>query len=238
MVGLLSTAAYTAEYAVAVQLSVIMYLGNNLFRPIFTPRLGRLLAHQNNVALEREFGQNRLIALFTAVAMAIIFIGFGEEILSLFGNYKSAYPTLMVIIATTIITVGFGANGQYLNMAGYAGWSLLVLIALLLFCIGLNLYLIPKFGGLGAALASFLSFGFLNALSAWLIWYLDRVPTLNLSVILTMLITNGTILAIAFLDFDRTIACTLIFAALSTLLFFEKKLWYPFAKHLTELAKK
>jgi O-antigen/teichoic acid export membrane protein len=238
MVGLLSSATYTAEYAVAAQLTAILHLGDTVMRPVFTPRLGRHLARQNIDSLRREYGQNRLLGLVIAIVIAVIFVEFGKPILSLFGDYQSAYSMLLVIMATTIFAIGFGASGQYLNMAGYAGWSLSIQSMLLIGSIILNLFLIPILGGLGAALASFASIGVVNVLLTWLIWRLDRLPTLNLTVALAMLITNGTLMSVVFWNLNHILASIIIAIIASFLVLLEKSLWYPVAVRIAKLIKK
>jgi O-antigen/teichoic acid export membrane protein len=179
MIGTLSTAAITADYAVAAQLVTLTMLGNELLGPVFTPRMGRYFQSADRQRMAREYEQNRALTLALGLIAAIVFVAAGRPLLAVFGDYEQAWPVLLVLSAAFLVKVGFGATGRYLNMSGRAGWALSSTVALLVAMVAFNLLLIPRFGATGAALGTLLSFAGVNALHAVVIWRQDRFVTLG-----------------------------------------------------------
>lgn len=232
MLGLLSTVSFVAEYAVAIQLVALTRAGDVLLKPVFTPRLGRHLAHERKSSARVEYSQTRLLALVTALGLGAVFVVGGEYVLGLFGNYEAAYPILMIAAATAVVSIGFGANGQYLNMAGHASWTLFIVLLLLAINVILNLVLIPALGGSGAALSSLISVTVMNSFSAILIWRLDRMATVSVGVVFSMVSGSLTLLGVAFMDFSSVVAGPLLILTIAVLLMSEKDAWYSLANRL------
>lgn len=232
MMGMLTTAVFTANYAVAARLAILVTLGNVLIGPAFAPRMGRLLADKKHSEFAREYAQNRTAALAIAICSAAVFTVFGPFILGIFGEYRESQPVLLILSAAHVIMVGFGPNGRYLGMAGRAGWLLITTLLLLLATIGFNLILIPTLGAEGAALGTLLSFLIINVVISIIIWRLDRIPTLSWTALFVVNTASVILLATAFDIVDRSISGAGLCILLAALLFGERHLWMPIAKRL------
>lgn len=193
MLGILSTSATVGEYAVAKRLAELAQMGNQLTGPVFAPRMRYALAAGDVSGLNYEYQQNRFISALAAFCLLILYYLLGQQLLMLFGDYVSAWPVLLMLVCGFLVSSLFGATGRYLNMAGYAGLTLLTTTAMLMINILLNVVLIPMLGAIGAALSTVIALLSVNAGITYLIWKLDGFTVLNLPRIATI----GVVFAIA-----------------------------------------
>jgi len=228
MIGVIASGVATAEYAVAAQIATVATLGNELLGPVFTPRMGRYFATGEREALRVEYDQNRILTLSLGIAGAILFVVAGRALLSIFGDYAGAYPILLILGAGYLVKIGFGATGRYLNMAGRANWSLTSTLVLLVSMCALNLILIPRFGGIGAAIGTALSFAGVNILNSAVIWRTDRMATVSVFVLSILALACGLLLSAAFGGIDSPVAG----AGLFLLWLILAPRWWPIAVRL------
>jgi len=177
MMGALATSGATAGYVVASKVAMLLLVGHQLMNLILTPRVGRFLEEENREAVEQEYHQSRVVGLSFALGGACALAIAGPWVLSLFGDYVEAVPVILILAATYVTQVSFGMCGGYLNIAGYANWTLTTTGMVLLLNIGLNAVLIPVLGASGAALAMLVSISATNAFTAYLVLSLDGVQT-------------------------------------------------------------
>lgn len=198
MIGILSTAVFAADYAVAVRLVALTTLGNELLGAVLTPRMGQYLEEGNIKELEREYDLVRSLTVAVGLAVAAVYVGFGDFVLGFLGDYEEARPVLLILSAAFIVKMGFGANGRYLNMSRRAGWNLSTTVVLLIVMAGMNLVLIPTYGATGAAIGTLVSFAAVSTIQSLVIWFKDRFPTMHFEAIAILAVTVGTLLASAY----------------------------------------
>jgi O-antigen/teichoic acid export membrane protein len=180
MMGALATSGATAGYVVASKVAMLLLVGHQLMNLILTPRIGQFIGEDDWADVRKEYHQCRVLALAFALMAGAFLATFGGWILGWFGDYASAHSVLLILLATYITHVSFGMCGGYLNIAGYAGWTLATTVLILLTNVALNYVLIPIIGGHGAATAMFASFLLTNLLTAYLVKKLDDVQTYSL----------------------------------------------------------
>lgn len=173
MIGLLAAAEATAEYVVAAKIALLLILVHNILNNVLRPRIGRFLGEENWEAISREYDQSRTVSFLSALIGTGVLVLIGKPILALFGDYEAAYSVLVVLTASHVVHTSFGMCGGYLNIAGYAGWTLGTTILLLIFNVILNYTLIPLYGGMGAAIATLASYAAVNLIAAGAVYYLD-----------------------------------------------------------------
>jgi O-antigen/teichoic acid export membrane protein len=177
MMGAIATSAATAGYVVAARLSITLLIAHQLMNLILTPRIGRFLSLDDGSSIVEEYHQSRIVAYTFSLVGGVALVVFGETVLGWFGEYTAAYPILLTLVATYVMHVSFGMSGGYLNIAGYAGWTLVTTASVLLINVGLNYVLIPIMGGKGAALAMLISFLCTNLFAVYLIRRIDQRDT-------------------------------------------------------------
>lgn len=196
MVGLLAAAEATAEYVVASKIALLLVVVHNILNSILRPRIGQFLGRGSKEEVYQEYDQARTVALVFSLFGACFLILFGESVLRLFGEYGSSYPTLIILAAGYVLTASFGMCGGYLNIAGYAGWTLTTTASLLILNITFNYFLIPLYGVIGAAIATFFSWMIVNFLTAGVVYHLDRLSIYSFKI---AGITIGVIAIMTFL---------------------------------------
>jgi len=88
----------------------------------------------------------------TAIALACL----GPFVLSLFGaDFTVGYPTLLTVLTGLVLRAASGPVEYLLNMTGHHRDTVRVYALAALANVGLNLLLIPAFGILGAAIATY-----------------------------------------------------------------------------------
>jgi O-antigen/teichoic acid export membrane protein len=91
-------------------------------------------------------------SLLAAIAMALV----GPFVLSLFGaDFAMGYPTMLVVLAGLVLRSATGPVEYLLTMTGHHRDTMRVYALAAVANIGLNLLLIPAFGILGAAIATY-----------------------------------------------------------------------------------
>jgi O-antigen/teichoic acid export membrane protein len=91
-------------------------------------------------------------SLLTACGLALL----GPFVLSLFGaGFKAGYPTLLVVLTGLVLRAASGPVEYLLNMTGHHRDTLRVYACAAVANIALNLVLIPAFGIIGAAIATY-----------------------------------------------------------------------------------
>lgn len=232
MIGILATAAATADYAVAARLAATVGVLKNLLATVLTPRLGRYSASGRRNALLREFNQVRLVGLVGALAGASILAAFGRPVLQLFGEYEQSYPLLMILSAGYVASAGFGSNAAFLTVAGHAGWTLAARAALLGALVVLNLILIPLMGSIGAALSMAAGMAGVNALLGVIIWRLDRLPTMSTGLLVLLAAAYSLLLLCGFAEVSGPLTALGLGALAAWLLATEWPLWLPALRQL------
>ena len=80
----------------------------------------------------------------------------------IFGSqFLHGYPILMILVSAAFIQAVFGIGGTTLNMTGFPKMNLLNTFIACGLNIGLNFYLIPTMGGMGAATATLITLSFI-----------------------------------------------------------------------------
>lgn len=230
MIGLLATAAATADYAMAVRFAVLVTLVKGLLGPVLTPRLGRYSASGSREVLLQEYHQVRFFGLVAALFSASVLAVLARPALALFGEFEQSYSLLMILLAGYVVSVGFGSNAAYLTIAGHAGWTLVARIVLLLAMVALNLVLIPLMGATGAALSMAIGMAAVNILLCYIIWRLDRLATISVGLAILLGAAHSVLLLVGFDVLSGFVAAFILSAFACLLLVSQKPLWVPAAQ--------
>ena len=232
LVGVLATAAATADYAVAVRLAALVGLVKGLLAPVLTPRLGRYSAAGSREVLLREYNQVRLLGLAGALVTAALFAAVGRSVLAFFGDYRQSYSLLMILAAGHVASAGFGANAAFLTIAGHAGWMLAARLALLAAVGGLCWVLIPLMGAAGAALSLALGIAAVNVLMCSIIWRVDRLPTISPGLVILTGAAYALLLLAGFNALSGLVAALALASLAGVLLVAHSPAWLPPARRL------
>jgi O-antigen/teichoic acid export membrane protein len=151
-------------YSVAAKVSAFVLIGPEILLPIVAPLFSELNETGDRSSLE---------ALFTAVtkwfcySASMIFAAIAilrAEVLHVFGNAFTTGTTALLILAVgQLANAVTGPTGVLLTMTGKQKWEVGNISALVLLNLVLNVWLVPRMGSSGAALATAISITVINA---------------------------------------------------------------------------
>jgi len=165
LLGIMRTPADVGLYQVATRLTILM---TTVIAPIglaFAPRVADLYRRGELDALHHAYAAVTSWIFRLALPAAVVLIVFARPLLGLFGpGFQSGAAVTIVLTVGQLVNAVTGPCGLMLVMSGRPGIQLLANAATLLLNVGLNLYLIPRYGVTGAAIAWAVSMVFINVL--------------------------------------------------------------------------
>ena len=152
-VGLYHPAARTAGI---IRMVLMSFMG------IYGPLMAEMYAKKQNLEMNHLFKLvTRWITTFS-LPFAILIMLFPKKIMLIFGSqFLQGYPILMILVSAAFIQAVFGIGGTTLNMTGFPKMNLLNTFIACGLNIGINIYLIPTMGGMGAATATLITLSFI-----------------------------------------------------------------------------
>lgn len=177
MVGTLLGPAEAGLYAVASRLAQLSLMGKNAADSITAPMISELYATEQRTHLARLVIISARGVTAFALSISLFLLLFGTPILELFGSaFTVVYLPLIILLAGFVFKASFASAGFLLSMTGHQDQSALVNGLSGAINIGLNLVLIPRFGLVGAAIATSVT----NVLwSLGLLYYAQKYLKIN-----------------------------------------------------------
>ena len=158
MLGSMSTLEDVGIYHTAFKLSMFAAVALMSINSIASPKFAEMFANNDMIGLRKVVRQSTIMIFWTSAPLAIIFFMFPEFLLGLFGNEFKIGVTAFILLSCGKLFSSFsGSVGNILQMTGNQNILAKILLCAAILNIVLNLYLIPKYGINGAALASMIS---------------------------------------------------------------------------------
>jgi O-antigen/teichoic acid export membrane protein len=153
LVAALAGAVPAAVYTAATRFLVVGQMGNRAISLAVQPRLGESLA-RGDLHQTRHFYQTSTAWLILVTwPLYLMFVVFGERLLAIFGRgYAAGHGVLLLLSLTMLLATACGMVDMVLNMAGRTSWNLANVALSLGVQLGVDLWLIPGHGILGAAI--------------------------------------------------------------------------------------
>lgn len=153
LVGALAGVTQAAVYAAATRFLVVGQMGNRAISLATQPRLGVALARDDKPAANHLYQVATAWLMLVTWPLYLLFIVFGETLLQVFGKgYSAGVSVLVVLACSMLLATSCGMVDMVLNMAGRTSWNLFNVMVSLSVNLGLDLWLIPTHGVLGAAI--------------------------------------------------------------------------------------
>jgi O-antigen/teichoic acid export membrane protein len=168
VLGVFSDKKAVAYFKVAAQGASLVALALASVSIVIGPKIARLFKENKLNEIQLILNQSVKVVFILALPVSVMFYFYGDVIISYFFGieYLPASPILSILIFGQVINVAVGAASLVLNMASYERETLkLVIVTLLLNCL-LLYFLVPDFGGIGAAIATTVSMSFANIMMA------------------------------------------------------------------------
>lgn len=153
LVGALAGAVDAAVYAAATRFIVLGQLGTSALTNAAQPQLARHLAVRDHRAANELYRISTAWLILVTWPIYLTLILFAKPLLQVFGAGYSAGDSVMFLLSLSmLLSTGLGVVDTVLSMAGRTSWNLGNSILALTVNIGLDLWLIPEHGILGAAI--------------------------------------------------------------------------------------
>ena len=214
-VGLYHPAARTAGLLQALLLS---------FLSIYAPLAAQFYSQGDKVKLSNTYQLvNRWLLIF-AIPISAVFILFPEKVLLLFGSqYLESSQVLVLLTIATFTQAILGAAGPTLSMSGHTKLVLFNSIGTFILNFGLNIWLIPIYGILGAAIATLTSLTIIGLIRVTQVYFILKINFLNLKLIkpiLSGLVCYSVLIAIKPLIIEYSTFITLFIAIFTSIFVF------------------
>lgn len=174
MLGLLSTPAEVGVYGVAARLASLLYLVVYLLPPVVAPIYASCGLRKDEEGGRVYEASTALVARIVLPLALIMLLAGGDILAALAGpQYREGAGILGVLALSVFLVTATGNNGLMLQMGGRENWEMAMNLGALAINVILNLLMIPRWGGLGAAYATAASL-FVSTLCktiiCWRIW--------------------------------------------------------------------
>jgi O-antigen/teichoic acid export membrane protein len=166
MLGMLTDTATVGLYHPAARTAGLIRSVLLAFAGIAAPMIAELHTGRQSEEIGRIYKMVTRWIITVVIPPAILFMVLPELVLGVFGARfaEGGATALLLLTVASFLQASFGLSATVLAMTGYARLSLLNALAALGLQVALNLFLIPRMGINGAALATLLLFFLLSAL--------------------------------------------------------------------------
>lgn len=200
MLGHFVSESEVGIYSVAVRLSGLVILGLEVGLPVIGPVFSQLSEREDTKALSKLFKNSTKIIFYLGLAIFAGIITFRQEMLSVFGSEFVIGASILVVLGTgQLMNVLSGPTGQLLVMTGKQKWEMYNSLAMVVANFFLNLFLIPKMGLLGAALATGISILSINLIKLVEVYVLYKFHPYNFSYLRGIMATLAAGVVVFFL---------------------------------------
>lgn len=173
MLGHFVNAKEVGVYAVAVRISAFVLLGLEIILPIVGPFWAQFSENGDLLSTRSLFGT---VTKWTSQAGLLIFafiVVFRVELLRVFGKgFEPGATVVWVLCLGQLANAASGPTGQLLSMSGNQRLEVINTVAMVGVNFALNLFLIPRIGINGAALATGLSIVSINLIKLLQVYFL------------------------------------------------------------------
>ncbi|GAB3858915.1 flippase [Nocardioides maradonensis] len=153
LVGALAGAGAAAVYAAATRFVVVGQSVTTAFTQALQPMLGAALVREDRRAAAELYQLSTAWLIVLTWPVYLLLLIFRGRLVDIFGHgYGSGSQVLAWLAVSMLFAVGCGLADVVLSMAGHTGWNLANAVLALGSNLGLDLWLVPRHGILGAAI--------------------------------------------------------------------------------------
>lgn len=155
MLGMMRGPEQAGLYSVAAQLVTVITLGISAANGIVAPMIAELDAAGDRAGIRRLLAISARGVMAYAIPVILFLLLLGRPLLGLYGKeFEASWVPMMVLALGQFGIVAFGSVGFLLTMSGHERAASVTIAASAVLNIVLNFLLIPRWGVLGAAMAT------------------------------------------------------------------------------------
>ncbi|HEC69336.1 MAG TPA: flippase [Candidatus Omnitrophica bacterium] len=180
MLGFFATSRDVGLYASASVIASQILIIHSALVIIFAPVAADLYHRHSSVELDFIYKTVTRWDVVISVVICVIVSLFSRELLSLYGpRFVNASYALLILLVAHVLSAAAGPTGILLQMSGRQKLELFNAAVLIICNILLNIILIPRYGIIGAAIATMFAFLFLNIMQLFQIKLILGVSPFN-----------------------------------------------------------
>lgn len=151
LIGAKDAGVYNAASKTAFLVSFILLAVNSIAAPMISEYHNR----KDQQELQKIVGYSTKLSFYPSIAFGLFLFGFSETVLSIFGaGFEGGAWPLRLLVLGYIANTSVGPAKYLVNLTGIQNKSVGVYGVCVVVNIFLNLMLIPKYGNMGAAVAT------------------------------------------------------------------------------------
>jgi O-antigen/teichoic acid export membrane protein len=164
MLGILGTSTDVGIYNIAFLISNILALVFMGFNASFAPVISELY-HNDRIRELKSLYSSLTRSILVIILPAFCWlVGFGDDLLNVFGGeFRVGYAALIILSVGVVVRCTVGTVGTMLVMSGHQRFNAANIVVVTAMNVVLNLFLIPRYGLLGAAIATAVSVSVIDA---------------------------------------------------------------------------
>ncbi len=165
MLGYFAPAEQVGAYRAAVALARLVVFGLAAINTAFAPMIADLNQRKAMEELREMYRVGTRWGMILSLFVALPLLLYPREVSGIYGpRFTMAVWPLVALVGFQLVNAGVGSVGFMLQMSGYQDWVLANNLVTAALNVGLNLWWIPKWGIMGAALATGTSLALNNLL--------------------------------------------------------------------------
>ena len=171
LLGIYRSSADVGVYNAATRMVMLATFVMAPINASFAPRIADLYKRGADRTLRRTYAVATSWILRLSLPAFVVVIVFPDDLLALFGSGFAVGATVTIVLAVgKLLDAGTGPCGLMLNMSGRPVISMIDNLAALVLNIVLNIWLIPRHGILGSAVAWAVSLAVVNLARVLQVW--------------------------------------------------------------------
>ena len=161
LLGLSNTGIYTTAFYIGM----IIEIPRRAISQISLPFISENIQKNNYKIIQNNYRETSINQMIIGVLLFNLILINLDSIYDLMPNsekFISGKSVVGIIALSKIIIMSFSYNSEIISLSKYYRFTVLLVMVLAIFTIGLNLILIPKYGMIGAAYSSLISVSVFN----------------------------------------------------------------------------
>lgn len=199
LVAAMASASQAAVYAATTRFVVVGQMAGNAISLAAQPRMSHLIARGDMVTASRVYRVSTAWLMMLSWPLYLTMLCFGTVLVRVFGDGYSAGADVLVLLALAMmLSTACGMVEMVLAMAGKTSWNMINMFAAIVLQVGLDIWLIPEHGLIGAAIGWSAAIAARNLAALALVrWALGIHPFGGPFVWITLLSSSAYLLAFA-----------------------------------------
>lgn len=157
--------------------------------------------HENDAKKLDELYKKSAMQLMIAGSFLILLLVLLVDVFleQLPAEYHGAKWVVLLLASSKLIDMATSINGEIIQTSKYYKFNLYLILALMIFTIFANAYFIPRYGIIGAALATTLVNILFNIAKYLYVWFKVRIQPFTIGIFWVLLVSSGIAIALLWL---------------------------------------